>query len=97
MRIQTDDQRFFNSSANFKHVQNFPTNLNSRIPSCCIISHFERFSRLTGLSDGDDVINRVLNSINGSFLGINGQWMHSCATASDFARKRNSISQTGKW
>ena len=30
MRISTDDQRFFNSSANFKHVQNFPTNLNNR-------------------------------------------------------------------
>ena len=27
--------------------------------SCCIISPFERFSWLTGLSNGDDVINRV--------------------------------------
>ena len=27
--------------------------------SCCIISHFERFSWLTGLSNGDDVISRV--------------------------------------
>ena len=27
--------------------------------SCCIISHFERFSWLTWLSNGDDVINRV--------------------------------------
>ena len=27
--------------------------------SCCIISHFERFSWLTGLNNVDDVINRV--------------------------------------
>jgi hypothetical protein len=29
MRIQSDNRRFFNLSGNFKHVQNFPTNLNS--------------------------------------------------------------------
>ena len=30
MRIYTGGQRFFNSTANFKHVQNFLTNLNNR-------------------------------------------------------------------
>ena len=36
-------------------------NLTGNIPtmSCCIIWHFERFWRLTGLSEGDDVINCV--------------------------------------
>ena len=51
--------------------------------SCCIISHFERFSCLTGLSNGDDVINRVsswiasIDYVFGKKRSVNAQMCYS--------------------